>query len=204
MVILLFFAEAKLKSNATVVRSGVGNCASLPTPAEIGRTDRPSRDGFVAGLSILGSSAYRPFVQIISVNFVCQSHGTVRGTLSSVSFVAEYMKCLTADGLNCSTIVEQFQFDCLAVAYDPWDIEPARTNVYSYDSNTVSPRLVHGLRILRTMQSRIVANMSTPLVDQCGECVELWSSSGLPSAPDTHCVGMLLAHCLRPLNINAY
>ena len=55
-------------------------------------------------------------MQILSINYVCQASGTVRDT---VSLVVEYRMCQSAVCATSSTLTEQFQFDCLAVATDP-------------------------------------------------------------------------------------
>ena len=190
---LLLLAAARWRAvelQATAQRQNIGNCASLPTPEEIGRTDMISLDGYVAGLAnsyIMPPS--RAYVQIIGVNFVCQASGTVRGTVSSVSFVVEYVMCQAADGVNCETRLEQLQFDCAAVAADPDGGDP-KMNVYSFDPNSVVPMTYNSI-LIRTLEFRISANLSTPFEDQCGDCADGHGYLGLPAAPDTHCIRML-------------
>ena len=64
----------------------------LPTMADLGCSDTPSQGGLVAGgLTAGGTDAAntRPFVRILDFQYVCQSSGTVRGTVSSVSVVVQ-------------------------------------------------------------------------------------------------------------------
>ena len=174
-------------------RTDIGNCV-LPTVADLGRSDVPSQDGLIAGgLTADGTDAgnTRPFVRIIDFQYVCQSSGTMRGTVSSVSVVVQFETCsgtevFCADEANREAVIEQFQFNCLAVATDPNGGDP-RMNVFSFDPNTISPT-VRGL--VRTIESRVEADLTTPLADQCGECADGTSAVGIPATDDTHCARM--------------
>ena len=201
LCILLLFTAATLRvahlqpSMPSVPRADIGNCM-LPTMADLGRSDVPSQDGLVAGgLTADGIDAgnTRPFVRIIDFQYVCQSSGTMRGTVSSVSVVVQFETCsgtevFCADAANREAVIEQFQFDCLAVATDPNGGDP-RMNVFSFDPNTISPT-VRGL--VRTIASRVEADLTTPLAERCGECVDGTSAIGLPATADTHCARMLI------------
>ena len=165
-----------------------------PTMADLGRSDVPSQDGLIAGgLTADGTDAdTRPFVRILDFQYVCQSSGTMRGTVSSVSVVVQFETCsgtevFCANEANRDTLIEQFQFDCLAVATDPNGGDP-KMNVFSFNPNTISPT-VRGL--VRTITSRVEADLTTPLAERCGECADGTSVVGLPATADTHCARML-------------
>ena len=175
-------------------RTGVGNCA-LPTREDLGRADMRSQDGLVAGGlradGTEGSTSPRPFVRIIDYNIVCQSAGTIRGTVSSVSVVVQFEVCDgtavgCADDARAETVVEQFQFDCQAEAQDPAGGAPRR-DVFTFDPDTTTPTAAG---IVRTIASRVVATLTTPLADQCGECADGTSAVGIPATGDTHCARM--------------
>ena len=163
----------------------------LPTMADLGCSDVPSQDGLVAGGLTADGANTRPFIRIIDFQYVCQSSGTMRGTVSSVSVVAQFETCsgtevFCANEANRETVIEQFQFDCLAVATDPNGGDP-RMNVFSFNPNTISPTITG---LVRTIASRVVANLTTPLADQCGECADGTSAVGIPATADTHCACM--------------
>ena len=158
LCIFLLFTAATLRVvhlQPSMPRMNIGNCM-LPTMADLGRSDVPSQDGLVAGgLTADGTDAGadRPFVRI---NYVCQSSGTVRGTVSSVSVVVQFETCsgtevFCANEANRETVIEQFQFDCLAVATDPNGGDP-RMNVFSFNSlshnNWVRPRKQNSLFLI--------------------------------------------------------
>ena len=178
-----------------MARMNIGNCA-VPTMADLGRSDMRSQDGLVAGgLVADGTDAgnNRPFVRILSSNYVCQSSGTARGTVSSVSVVVQFETCsgtevFCADAANGETVIEQFQFDCLAMATDP-NGGDSRMNVFVFDPNTTSPSITG---LVRTIASRVVADLTTPLAEQCGECADGTSAVGIPATGDTHCARMFI------------
>ena len=198
LCILLLFTAATLRvahQQPSVPRADIGNCM-LPTMADLGRSDVPSQDGLIAGgLTADGTDAgnIRPFVRILAFRYVCQSSGTMRGTVSSVSVVVQFETCsetevFCANAANRETVIEQFQFDCLAVATDPNGGDP-RMNVFAFDPNTNSPSITG---LVRTIASRVEADLTTPLADQCGECADGTSVVGIPASGDTHCARMLI------------
>ena len=175
----------------TMSRRGIGNCA-LPNVADLGRQDLPSKDGLIAG----GYSVYirrdRPFVKILNYQYVCQSSGTVRGTVSSISMVVQFEVCFRS-AESCANepnqiLVEQFQFDCLAEATDPVSGD-SKMNAFTFNPNTTPPRITG---LVRTIASRVVANLTTPLAEQCGECADGTSAIGIPATADTHCARMFI------------
>ena len=93
-----------------------------------------------------------------------------------------------ADEANGETVIEQFQFDCQAVASDP-DGGDSRMNVFAFNPNTISPTVTG---IVRTIAPRVEANLTTPLAEQCGECADGYSAIGIPATGDTHCARMLI------------
>ena len=182
----------------TMSRRGIGNCA-LPNVADLGRPDMLSKDGLVAGgffhriRAEVGDD--RPFVRIIDFNYVCQSSGTVRGTVSSVSVVVRFVACSgsvesCADEENGYTLLEQFQFDCLAEATDPVSGD-SKMNVFTFNPNTTAPTITG---LIRTIASRVEANLTTPLAEQCGECADGTSAIGIPATADTHCARMFICN----------
>ena len=210
LCILLLFTAATLRvvhlqpSMPSGPRTDIGNCM-LPTMADLGRSEVPSQDGLVAGgLTADGTDAgnTRPSIRILNFQYVCQSSGTMRGTVSSVSVVVQFETCsgtevFCANEANRETVIEQFQFDCLAVATDP-NGGDSRMNVFSFNPNTISPT-VRGL--VRTIASRVEADLTTPLAEQCGECADGTSVVGIPASGDTHCARML--YCLS-INFVSY
>ena len=177
-------------------RRGIGNCA-LPSAADLGRPDMLSKDGLVAGgfFHRTDAGAYRPFVRIIDFNYVCQSSGTVRGTVSSVSVVVRFVECsgsveFCAGEENGNTLLEQFQFDCLAEATDPVSGD-SKMNVFTFNPNTTAPTITG---LIRTIASRVEADLTTPLAEQCGECADGTSAVGIPATADTHCARMFICN----------
>ena len=115
---------------------------------------------------------FSPQVRALNFHTVCEVAGLTRGTVSAVSFVAEY-ECLgepcTRTGENSTITTEQFQYNC-------------------------SARIMEGITIIfynsffndRVRTVNRTADFSTVPEKRCGLCVN--PGPGVPSDPDTHCI----------------
>ena len=149
-----------------------GSCPRLTT-ADIGNTVELSTDGLISGAintagDVLGSQRTE-LVRVLESMIVCEASGAVRGEISSVSFIVRYETCPRS---NCddppNDVVErteQFQFDCSA------------------STNTFDGRKLIGLPTRTETPS---GNLSSALLQQCGECTEQFISGFIEN---THCRG---------------
>lgn len=152
-------------------RSGTGSCPRLTT-ADIGNTTALSTEGLVAEFinpaGDVPAGDRTELVRIMESMFVCEASGTMRDEISSVSFVVRYQTCPRSNCLpnNVQVRTEQFQFDCIA------------------SSNTFGEKLFG----LATRTETPSVDLSSALLEQCGECTE---PDGFTSGfiRDTHCRG---------------
>jgi hypothetical protein len=146
----------------------LGSC-EIPALEALGSTVTPSSEGLVF-MSLTGNDVQGQPVQILTANPVCLTSGERRDTVGSISFVVEYMECVTPS--SCMTRTEQFQFDC-AVRI---------TGVAEF-----SPPTKQG-GFIRSTDLR-GATLDTMLNERCGDCSQVAVNAIAPDVV-THCVGM--------------
>ena len=97
-------------------RQYTGDCTYSNLVSELGRRDDLSQTGMVKYALSKSVKDTAPSVQIINHTIVCQSVGTKRNTISSVSMVVHYA-CMQSSGKICPQALEsrteQFNFECL-------------------------------------------------------------------------------------------
>lgn len=152
------------------LRNGVSSC-DIPSPDIFGSSDAAgSRLGIVAngfGSGDQGTTEAQ-MVRIEEVNTVCEASGKTKYSVSSISAIVKY-ECLdTQCGGMGLLFIEQYRLDCLE-----------EDGVASF-SGVVSGNIINTEGVL-------VGNLSTPLMDQCGQCVV--PATIVPSDPATYCLG---------------
>ncbi len=180
-VLLLSMLTAVVHSDPSVIPSGVGICNKLRTTSDLGNTTTLSNVGILArAVSPANDGANPPMVQVMDFQLVCEVAGARRDTVGGVSVVVNYMCMgpLCGEDIGASdviTLTEQFNFEC-------------SSNDASQDLTARESVLVAAGTEAR--DENTLANLNTPLADQCSQCVD--PSTAAAANEVTHCRGKLL------------
>ncbi len=177
---LLSVLTTVVHSDQSVIPSGVGICNKLRTASDLGNTATLSNDGILArAVSPANDGANPPMVQVIGFQLVCEVAGARRDTVGGVSVVVNYMCMgpLCREDIGASdviTLTEQFNFECTS--------NDASQNLTARESVLVAAGFA-------ARDKNPLANLNTPLEDQCSQCVNPSVSASANEV--THCRGKL-------------
>ena len=156
---------------ATRLENDVGSCPPL-TLDMLGNNAEASTDGIIA--AILSAC-----VRVIQFHILCETPGLMKGTISSVSFLAEYrcigITCQNVNSGDFETHIDQFQIRC---NYNDGNFSFIFPNVSVATGSTIS--------------RNFTANFTTPPRYNCSQCLDPSVANSVPGTVDviTHCYGM--------------
>ncbi len=178
VLLLPVLTTVVVHSDQSVIPSGVGICNKLRTASDLGNTANLSSEGILArAVSPVNDGSDPPMVQVLDFQLVCEVAGARRDTVGGVSVVVTYMCIGTVcqagtDAATIITLTEQFNFECTSIE--------ASQNLTSRESVLVAAGTA-------PRDESLLANLNTPLADQCSQCVD----PSVAAAADevTHCRG---------------
>jgi len=143
----------------------VGDCQRLTGDSSIfGNTSNFSNQGLLAATLITGNESSPAAVKIVRARLLSEALGTTRNTVSSASFLVEYL--VLGKG---NTRLAQIALDCIL---DPFNLAVDYSFFPSPDPNSIHIAALNTARVavgsvLRT--AKITANFSTQPEFNCGQ-----------------------------------
>ncbi len=180
VLLLPVLTTVVVHSDQSVIPNGVGICNKLRTASDLGITTTLSSEGILATAVVpVNDGSDPPMVQVLDFQLVCEVAGARRDTVGGVSVVVTYMcmgpLCRAGTGASdVITLTEQFNFEC--TINDASQDLTARESVLVAAGN--APR-----------DENPLANLNTPLADQCSQCVDPTVAAAANNV--THCRGNL-------------